>query len=1143
MISLEKEFGQSQYNVDQLHADVGWLLDVEPKDIQLGDDLTVRGIDSIRLMCLIDLLQARGISVKFTDLAASPRLEAWIDLIDAARSKAIRSEPMTIQWPLALSPLQRTYWTCRGEASGLGGIGYHFYVEFTVSSVDTTRLERAIAALIKRHLVLHTRFSNDGVQSLQDGQQWPGMEVFDCENMSENAVFKHLGTVREYLSHRRLDVDQGEVLDCKASRLKDRTIIHFQVDRLAADLPGIKFMLKDLADAYRNDAQLPEPDLTNTIADRMAARQKSRSEGYDRARAYWSNRLDSFPGPLNLTLKMDPASTRDAKFHRRSISIEPAQLAQLKLAASNRNITLPMVLATAYGLVLSRWSGNQHFFISSPVLNRGDSATRVANFTELLLLEMDFREINNFAEACCRQQQCFEGSIRHNEFSGFEVLRELSRRKGSTVETSVLFTDAMGIGELIDRDVSAVLGEPDYMISQTPHTWIDNQVMEHNGELLINWDSVDELFYPDMLDNMFYALKQLLDHVTDSAQWGTELPDLLSVDQRLTRQKVNNTSMQIPQGLLHDGFLASTNRQPEATALCWGDTQQWTYRELLLRVQGIARLLRERGCGIGDRVAITMKKGPIQVAAVLAVSACGATYVPVGVEQPVSRRDRIYRSADIAVLLLDQVSHDVAADHLDWPHLLIGEEVQSEQRLQQVKISPDGLAYIIYTSGSTGEPKGVEITHRAALNTIIDINRRFEVTGEDRVLAVSALDFDLSVYDIFGLLSVGGALVLPYEYERRNPHAWQQLVFNRHVTMWNSVPALLDMLLTMGEADVSSLRLAMLSGDWIGLDLPDRLRERNPGCRLISMGGATEASIWSNWYEVDCVNDDWLSIPYGYPLANQQFRVVDGLGRDCPDWVAGELWIGGEGVALGYRGDEQRTARQFVTWRGQRWYRTGDLGRYWPGGCLEFLGRVDFQVKIRGHRIELGEVENAFRQHLDVADAVALAVGERQPHLAAVVVSNADILAETLREFVGRYLPTYAVPEQVVVVVQMPLTANGKVNRKALLQHCKTQHSQADVLTTNDDSDVPSGPEEVLISRLWSELLGRDDIRRGDHFINLGGDRVLAARFIQQVHDNGFANVTVSDLFKCPELKYLAQLIRLKSSARKAKKRRVKELD
>ncbi|WP_141704350.1 amino acid adenylation domain-containing protein, partial [Planobispora rosea] len=306
----------------------------------------------------------------------------------------------------------------------------------------------------------------------------------------------------------------------------------------------------------------------------------------------------------------------------------------------------------------------------------------------------------------------------------------------------------------------------------------------------------------------------------------------------------------------------------------------------------------------------------------------------------------------------------------------LSEALAAEPLAAPVEVDPDSSAYVIFTSGSTGEPKGVEVSHRAALNTIEDVNRRFGVGADDRVLAVSALDFDLSVWDVFGLLSVGGSLVMVAEEERRDAVCWARLVAEHRVTVWNSVPALLDMLLVAERGQLGSLRLALVSGDWVPLDLSGRLAQVAPGCELVALGGATEAAIWSNFCRVPArVPEQWVSVPYGRPLANQCFRVVDGLGRDCPDWVAGELWIGGAGVATGYRGDAQATAAKFVQREGVRWYRTGDVGRYWPDGTLEFLGRVDHQVKVRGHRIELGEIEAALLAHPRVARAVAVTVG------------------------------------------------------------------------------------------------------------------------------------------------------------------------
>ncbi|MEX5612853.1 amino acid adenylation domain-containing protein, partial [Pseudomonas protegens] len=362
----------------------------------------------------------------------------------------------------------------------------------------------------------------------------------------------------------------------------------------------------------------------------------------------------------------------------------------------------------------------------------------------------------------------------------------------------------------------------------------------------------------------------------------------------------------------------------------------------------------------------------------------GAAYLPLDTNQPEARRQLILDNAEVARVL----SQSWLSDSLCWPArvtqvIAVDQGPRAAQRaLPSLDIDPQQLAYVIYTSGSTGVPKGVMINHQAALNTIVDINQRFAIEAQDRVLALASLGFDLSVYDIFGLLAVGGALVLPDPQRRADPSHWAECVREHGVTLWNSVPAQLQMLTHYLQAVPSmapgSLRLALLSGDWIPLNLPAEAAQLLPGLRLISLGGATEAAIWSIYYPITQVNPQWCSIPYGMPLANQRFMVLDEQGRDRPQGVAGELYIAGSGLALGYLGDAEKTAERFVDHprSGERLYRTGDLGRYLDDGLIEFLGREDFQVKVRGHRIELAEVESALLSHPHVESAVVVAAGE-----------------------------------------------------------------------------------------------------------------------------------------------------------------------
>ncbi|MEV0238313.1 AMP-binding protein, partial [Nonomuraea sp. NPDC050786] len=360
----------------------------------------------------------------------------------------------------------------------------------------------------------------------------------------------------------------------------------------------------------------------------------------------------------------------------------------------------------------------------------------------------------------------------------------------------------------------------------------------------------------------------------------------------------------------------------------------------------------------------------------------------------------------------------------------------------------DDLAYVIYTSGSTGVPKGVMVSHRAALNTCVDVNERFGVSAADRVLGLSSLSFDLSVWDVFGVLGAGGVLVLPEVEARRDPGRWLELMRVHGVTVWNSVPALLQMLVDfVGDRPVEGvgLRLALLSGDWIPLSLPGRARSVFRGVDVVSLGGATEAGIWSIFYPVGQVDPGWESVPYGWPLRNQRWHVFNDRMQECPAWVVGELFIGGVGLAQGYWGDAERTAERFVidAGSGERLYRTGDLGRRWPDGTIEFLGREDFQVKVGGFRIELGEVEACLAGEPGVGVVVAAATGRDRHHrrLVAYAVPDGSVsgggvsgegLAGRLRARAEAVLPAYMVPSVIHVLDELPLTGNGKVDRAAL---------------------------------------------------------------------------------------------------------------
>ncbi|NUU20680.1 MAG: non-ribosomal peptide synthetase, partial [Streptomycetaceae bacterium] len=502
--------------------------------------------------------------------------------------------------------------------------------------------------------------------------------------------------------------------------------------------------------------------------------------------------------------------------------------------------------------------------------------------------------------------------------------------------------------------------------------------------------------------------------------------------------------------------------------------------------------------------AVTIPKGPDQVLAALGVLAAGAAYVPVGVEQPEARRARIHATAGVRVVL-DEDGRTGSSPHATA--LALADAARHPEPLATpVPGDEHAIGYVLFTSGSTGEPKGVEVPHSAAVNTIDDLTERYRLGPDDRTLALSALDFDLSVFDIFAPLSAGGAVVVPDDADRHEPARWLRRLRDDRVTVLNCVPALLDMLLTAGEQAANgladSLRAVILGGDWVTTDLPGRLHALLPACRFAGLGGTTETAIHSTVHEVPAGTELpswWRSVPYGKPLANVQCRVVDHLGRDRPDHVPGELWIGGDGVARGYRGDPERTADRFVERDGVRWYRTGDLARYLPDGTLEFLGRRDHQVKLRGYRIELGEIEAALTAVPGVRQAVAGVVGSPPRATAAAVVASADLTETHILDQVRDLLPPHMVPDQVLRLDALPLTRNGKTDRKTLA-------ALWDRRGGSGDRRPPQGAVEEVIAAVWREVMtaagiALEPIGRDDDFFALGGDSVLATATVARLRE------------------------------------------
>ncbi len=1088
------------------------------------------------LGALFEAPTVRGLAARIRELAGAGAAAGAPPLPQIVPDRASRFEPFP------LNDQQQAYWVGRNQGFDLGNVATHIYQEIESDSLDLTRFEAAWQRMIARHDALRLVVSADGRQRILRSAPPYRIAVADLAGRADAEAA--LEAVRAEMSHQKLVPERWPLFEIRASALGGGRIrLHVSVDGLILDGWSLQILFSELVRCYL-DATQPLPELTLSFRDYVLADRALRStEAHRLSRDYWLERLAALPPPPQLPLVIPPSTLAEPRFRRLRAELEPAVWTALKARAAGAGLTPNGLLLAAYAEVLGRFSRSRRFTVNVPRFNRlplhPEVEAILGEFASFTLVAVEPRTEAPFVERARALQQELWENLDHALFSGVEILRELRRTRASALEAAmpVVFTsDPRGEGEEEERALASVmqLGRLVEGVSQTAQVWLDNQVGQEGGVLSVVWDVVEALFPPGLIETMFEAYRSLLRRLAgDPGLWQAAALDLVVAHQAagLTGPPPEET---LPEGLLQDRFAAWARRDPDRPAVITAG-RTVTYGELFRLATRLGRLLRREGARPDTLVAVVMEKGWEQVAGVLGTLFAGAAYLPLDADLPRQRLGRLLEQAGTS-LVVTQARLDAG---LEWPQ---GVRRFAVDTLDLTAVSdrplapaqgPEHLAYVIFTSGSTGQPKGAMIAHRGAVNSIVATNERFAVGPEDRPIALTALHHDMSVYDVFGPLSAGGALVMPEAARRLDPAHWSELMLAHRVTIWNSVPAILEMFLgsVAGRAGrvPSSLRLAFLGGDWIALDLPDRLRALAPGAHVVSVGGPTETTLWNIWYPIGRVDTAWKSIPYGKPIPGNRYHVLDEALEPCPVWVPGQLHCAGCGVARGYWRDEERTRASFFTHprTGERLYRTGDLGRYLPDGNIEFLGREDFQVKIRGHRIELGEVETALRQLAAVRAAVVAAgatpgAGHGASRLVAYVVPAPGEApsAESLRAALREQLPEVMVPAAFVLLEALPLTSNGKVDRSRLPAPEQAAPRPA------PPSAPPAGELERTVAAIWEETLGADGFGIDDNFFDLGGNSFLMIQAQGRLRERLGCELSVAELFEHTTVRTLCQHLR-----------------
>lgn len=1139
--------------------------ELNSSNVDERDNLIEEGLSSIQIMKISSKLKKFGLDLSFEKLMKNPTIEDWNKLIGFDGENDVKdlkkSNNPYEEFPL--TDTQYAYFIGREDSQILGGVGCHTYLEMDGKNINTDKLKKAWDILKNKHTMLKARFNNNETQQIMEKPYPNEMGVYDFRLSEKSEEDEKLLELRNKLSNRKLKVEYGEVAGLNVALLSDdRHKIFLDVDLLAVDLRSLTVLIDELSKIYDDDLKISGSDfefkdylLNKQISDKL----------FNKDKEFWQGKIkDSLLlESCNLPLKKKPELIEKVIFSRRKKILDKMSWNKIKRNAKLNKITPSMVLLACYSMIIERWANQNKILINVPFDKSYENEITtnvIGNFTDLLLVECEIKD-EIFINRARQLSNTFLENISHSSYSGIKVQRDICKEVGKSFNVAPVVFSCNIDYSLETEKSKKIFGDIVYMSSQTPQVWLNFQTYVIDEELILYWDAPEGLYPENMLDDMFDSLNDLLHSLTDNDNWYIK-HDILPESQKEMREKElkDILPLQYPEKNLYTDFIKTVKIYFEKVAIIDAETGVTiSYKDLYENSLKVASKLISKGVKNGDYVGITLPRGYKQIIGLLGILFSGAAYVPIGISQPKERRKKIYEQIKIDYVLSDEKTiKDLFLD-MDSVNLVDIDKCENERSIEKpVEINNSDTAYVIMTSGTTGVPKGVEITHNSAINTINDINEKYKIGSKDSVIAVSAIDFDLSVYDIFGMLSVGGTVITLNEDNFKDPDLWIKLIERYDVSLWNSVPILFDMLITMAEGKDTFLPLktVLLSGDWIPTTLPGRFYKRSKNSMVVGMGGATEASIWSNFINIpEEIPKDWISIPYGKALKNQVYRITDNLGRICPDYVRGELLIGGVGVAKGYRGDKELTSKKFIQKDNMKWYRTGDNGRTWNDGTIEFLGRLDNQVKVKGHRIELGEIEIAIERFKGVKNVIVdfIDIGNVKQLTAFVdfknipaykeksenpdtnefvfINSESEVVNENkifvineLMSYLRNSLPKYMIPMHYYELEGIPLNKNGKVDRKALRKKAeKALTVKKSAQVKEHDETAQSKDFKNTLADIWSEVLEVKHVDDHSNFFSLGGDSLKATVVISKLKMKYNVNLPMKIIFEKPILKDLSE--------------------